>query len=114
MTTLYGIKNCSTVAQARKWLEAHQIAHEFHDFRQDGLEESIVQKWCAQLDWTLLLNRRSTTWRSLPDTTKENVSADNIAALLVAHPTLIKRPVLDCEGELHLGFKAPHYQTLFT
>lgn len=114
MVTLYGIKNCSTVAQARKWLEAHQIAHAFHDFRQEAIGEDLIQKWCAQLDWKLLLNRRSTTWRKLPEATKENVSADNVAALLVAHPTLIKRPVLDCNGQLHLGFKESHYQTLFT
>ncbi|MEY3017429.1 MAG: hypothetical protein RL336_564 [Pseudomonadota bacterium] len=113
MTTLYGIPNCDTVKKARIWLEQHSIDFTFHDFRKDGLEASTVKAWCARIDWETLVNKRSTSWKKIDEATRNNLCRDNVAALLVAYPTLIKRPVLDNTNILAVGFNADHYQQLF-
>ena len=94
MLTLYGIKNCDTVKKARHWLEAHGIAYQFHDFRQDGLEQKRLQSWIKALGWEAIVNKRSTTWRNLADKDKAISDAQQAVKLLLANPTLIKRPVL--------------------
>jgi Spx/MgsR family transcriptional regulator len=113
MTVLYGIPHCDTVKKARRWLDDHGVAYRFHDFRADGLDEKQLVRWTAQLGWETLLNRRGTTWRRLPEAQRDNITdaAGAIAAML-AHPSLIKRPVLDREGVLCIGFAADHYATL--
>ena len=110
---LFGIKNCDTVKKAKRWLEAQHIDFEFHDFRADGLTEPQVQAWIAQLGWEALLNKRSTTWRQLSDADKQNLDDDTVTQLLCQHPTLIKRPVLQHEEALLVGFKAETYQHCF-
>lgn len=112
MIRIYGIKNCDTVRKARRWLEAQGLDYQFHDFRADGLSAAQVENWLAQLDWTVLLNKRGTTWRQLSDAEKAAVGADSVAALLAEHPTLIKRPVLEHADVLEVGFKAERYQEL--
>jgi len=114
MTTLYGIKNCDTVKKAIKWLNKHHIEHRFHDFRKDGIDADLVQGWLKSLDWETLVNKRSTTWKQLDEATKQKLSADNVVERLVAHPTLIKRPVLVTEHHVTVGFKAEHYQQLYS
>ncbi|MDO3385799.1 ArsC family reductase [Gilvimarinus sp. SDUM040013] len=112
--TLYGIKNCDTVKKARKWLDQADVAYHFHDLRSDGLSERQVQGWLAAVGTDTLINKRSTTWKGLNDIEKaQALQADSATAILLNNPTLIKRPVLECNGNVHIGFKAEHYHTLF-
>lgn len=112
-TTLYGIKNCDTVKAARHWLETHHIEYRFHDFRADGLTLAQVQAWLQELGADTLINKRSTTWKQLDATTRAGLSENNAASLLVANPTLIKRPLLDIGHQRAVGFSTELYQSLF-
>lgn len=111
---LYGIKNCDTVKKARKWLEQNDINYQFVDHRIDGIDDNHLQQWLDKLGWESLVNKRSTTYRALSDTDKANLGASTAAALLKANPTLIKRPLLVLNDELHLGFKPELYSHLFS
>ena len=113
MTTIYGIKNCDTVKKARKWLDQNNIDHRFHDVRNDGLSLQQIKQWISATNWETVLNRRGTTWRSLDSEIQEQVSADNVAQLLLDNPAMIKRPVLDKDGVITVGFKPDIYQSLF-
>ncbi len=110
---LYGIspKNCDTIKKARKWLEQAGIDYRFHDHRADGLNPADLDRWLSQLGWEALLNSRGTTFRALPDEAKQGLDTAKARALLLEHPAMIKRPLLDRDGELTLGFKADHYQS---
>lgn len=113
MITLYGIKNCDTVKKARQWLDNKAISYRFHDFRSDGLAPAQVQYFLLHCDGDALLNRRSTTWKTLNDTQKTNLNnAQTLVDLLIEHPTLIKRPVLDTGDKVLIGFNPDAYQTL--
>jgi len=113
MTTLYGIKNCDTVRKACKWLDAHNIKYTFHDVRNDGLDKNDLSAWVKSVGWESLLNRRSTTWRQLPDNDKEGINETNAIQLMSSQPTLIKRPVLIHNKNIHVGFKPADYATVF-
>lgn len=105
MLKVYGIPNCDTVKKARKWLEENQYEYQFHDFRKDGLAPAIIELWLQKTDDNLLLNRRSTTWKQLSESDKAAETRAQKVALMVAHPTLIKRPVIDFNGSISVGFK---------
>ena len=111
--TIYGLATCDTTRAARKWLDAQGVAHAFHDVRDDGLTRSTVERWVKQLGWESVLNKASTTWRELPPEAKEGLDQKAAVTLLLAHPTLVKRPVLDRGGSLSLGFKPAAYASLF-
>ncbi len=111
--TLYGLKTCDTTRAARKWLDSKRVAHAFHDVREDGLTKALVETWVRQLSWEKVLNKSSTTWRELPEAEKTDIDAKRAVLLLLAHPTLVKRPVLDRDGALTLGFKPASYAALF-
>jgi Spx/MgsR family transcriptional regulator len=113
MMTLYGIKNCDTVKKALAWLNQQGIDHQFHDFRKDGLDEKMLCAWIEELGWEALLNRRGATWRGLPETAKEPLNETRAIALMIAHPAIIKRPVLDLGASRHVGFSAEEYNVLF-
>lgn len=113
MTTLYGIKNCDTVRKARKWLEAQNIEYTFHDVRSDGLHKKDLTAWEKAVGWEILLNRRGTTWRQLPDADKESINQANAVKLMLAQPAMIKRPVLIHKKITHVGFKPVEYEALF-
>ena len=113
MTVLFGIKNCDTVRKARRWLEEHDIAFTFHDVRSDGLTHAQVAKWIDALGWEVVLNKRSTSWKTIDAPRRENLDANSVNALLVELPTLIKRPVLEYDGAVYLGFKADTYSSIF-
>lgn len=113
MTTLYGIKNCDTVKKARKWLDEQNIAYQFHDFRTDGLDNQQLQQFVTLSSWDLLLNKRSTTYRQLDDNIKANLSDDVATEQVLLQPTLLKRPLLHINDQLHVGFKAEKYQEIF-
>jgi len=112
MITVYGLKNCDTCRKALKWLDAEGLGHRFHDVRKDGLEPSDVDRWAAAVGWEVLLNKRGTTWRKLPEAETVDVDDARARALMVAHPALIKRPVFDAGGEILVGFKAEQQAAL--
>ena len=113
MTTLYGIRNCDTMKKAMKWLDEHGVAYHFHDFKKAGLDEQALKKWIAQVDWEILVNRRGTTWRKLPESVRNSIDETKAIELMLANPSLIKRPVLDTGETLQVGFKAEDYAALF-
>ncbi|CAA0083510.1 ArsC family reductase [Zhongshania aliphaticivorans] len=112
-TTLYGIKNCDTVRAARRWLEEHTIDFAFHDVRDTPLSAQQLTNWLDQLGLDAVVNKRSTTWKQLSIEQRNSLNAESAIALLLEHPTLMKRPLLDTGSTLHLGFKAADYQALF-
>ncbi|OBZ96880.1 ArsC family transcriptional regulator [Pararhizobium polonicum] len=111
--TIYGIKNCDTMKKARTWLDSHGIAYDFHDYKASGITAEVLQRWCAALGWETVLNRAGTTFRSLPDADKQGLNEDKAIALMLAQPSMIKRPVLDRDGTLIAGFKPDVYQSAF-
>lgn len=112
MLTLYGIKNCDTVKKSRRWLEDRGIEYQFHDFRQDGLDKKLLSSWVEQLGWEVIVNKRSTTWRNLSDKDKSISSNEQSIKLLLANPTLIKRPVVQNNKTLFVGFKETDFNKL--
>jgi len=109
MNTLYGIKNCDTVKKARLWLDTQGIAYQFHDFRKDGLDLALLEKWEIILGWEALLNRRGTSWRKLDESQREGVGRAKAMELMLGQPSLIKRPVLEAGRKTLIGFNAEEY-----
>jgi len=103
MSVLYGIRQCDTCRKTLKWLEQQGIEHRFHDLRTDGLDAEMIERWLTQLPLSTLINRRSTTWRTLDGTDQQRLNDGDWRELLQAHPTLIKRPLLQHEGTLFIG-----------
>ena len=110
---LYGIKNCDTVKKARHWLDEQQVSYRFHDVRTDGLDSQMIERWITTAGWEKVLNKVGTTWRKLDPAVKDHVSADNVVDLLMKYPTMIKRPVLDQNGTITVGFRPDQYTLLF-
>ena len=110
--TLYGIKNCDTMKKAWTWLDSHGVAYDFHDYKKAGVERVKLEGWVRQLGWETLLNRAGTTFRKLPDADRQNLDADKAIALMLAQPSMIKRPVLEAGGKLTVGFKPETYAQL--
>ncbi|MEM8593358.1 MAG: arsenate reductase [Pseudomonadota bacterium] len=112
MTTLYGIPNCDSVKKARNWLESHEIDYTFHDIRSDGLTQSQVSTWLALIGRDTLVNKRSTSWRQLSDELKTALSDQSTVELILQHPTLMKRPLLELSSnEIEVGFNSTVYQS---
>ena len=110
---LYGIKNCDTIKKARKWLEQQNIEYQFHDYRSDGIDRDLLNGFLQTQAWDLLLNKRGTTWRTQSDEVKNSIDQASAIALMLAHPAMIKRPVLITPTSVQVGFKADWYQTIF-
>ena len=102
--TLYGIRNCDTVRKARAWLDGRGTPYVFHDYKSAGIEETRLRGWMKEAGWERLLNRSGTTFRKLPDADKTGLDADKAAALMLAQPSMIKRPVVETERGLLVGF----------
>ncbi len=111
---LYGIPNCDTVRKARRWLADRGVDYRFHDVRKDGLKPQLLRNWAASAGWDTLLNRRGTTWRQLPEATRTAIDAERALQLMLEQPTLIKRPVLELQDHIEVGFSADRYQSLFS
>jgi arsenate reductase len=109
--TMYGIKNCDTVAKARKWLETHGQAYDFHDYKAVGIDHPRLEAWVSELGWEVLLNRAGTTFRKLDEADKQDLNADKAIALMLAQPSMIKRPVLDLGARRLVGFKPDLYES---
>lgn len=113
MVTVYGIKNCDSVKKCRVWLERHRIAYTFHDFRGDGLSEETLQQWVQRVGWETLLNRRSTSWKALAESEREAIDEASAIRLMLATPTLIKRPVVIKGSEVLVGFNEVEFKRVF-
>lgn len=109
MLTLYGIKSCDACRAARRWLDDHGIDHTLHDLRDDGLSVQMLERWASHLDWNKLLNKRSLTWRRIPEADRDNLSQSRAIALMLEHPTLVKRPVLERGKFVAVGFSEDGY-----
>ncbi|MEQ3513699.1 ArsC family reductase [Pseudoalteromonas sp. BZB3] len=113
MITMYGIPNCDTIKKAKKYLSDNNIEFTFHDYRKDGVSEELITEFCKNLGWEQVLNKRGTTYRALSDDEKSNLSEASAITHLVTAPAMIKRPILEVNGKLHLGFKAAQYDEIF-
>jgi len=112
--TLYGIPNCDTVKKARTWLDEHGRPFHFHDFKKAGITSAVIEGWMKHVDWEVLVNRKGTTWRALPDERKAAVvDAKSAIAVMLESPSLIKRPVLVGENHVQVGFNDESYQQFF-
>jgi arsenate reductase len=107
--TIYGIKNCDTMKKARAWLDSHGLAYDFHDYKSAGIDKDRLKRWSDKVGWDILLNRAGTTFRKLPDADREDLNEKMALALMLAQPSMIKRPVLDLDGKLLVGFKPEIY-----
>lgn len=113
--TLYGIPNCDQVKKARAWLSAQQVAYAFHDFKKAGVEPGRLNAWLGYVPWEKLINRQGTSWRALPDERKAAIiDADSAIELMLAAPSIIKRPILALPDSLLVGFSEALYQQNFT
>ncbi len=110
---LYGIPNCDTVKKARVWLEQHGVTHVFHDYRKDGVDPAALEQWVDEHGWETVLNRAGTTFRKLPEEARIGLDADKAVALMLAQPSMIKRPVLDLGDRRLVGFKPERYAAAF-
>jgi arsenate reductase len=111
--TIYGIKNCDTMKKARGWLDKHGVTYAFHDYKTAGIDRAALEGWVHKVGWETLLNRAGTTFRKLPEKEREGVTDTKAIALMLAQPSMIKRPVLDLGDKLLVGFKPEQYETAF-
>jgi arsenate reductase len=109
-TTIHGIRNCDTMKRARAWLEAHGVAHAFHDYKVAGIDRATLESWARRVGWERLLNRAGTTFRKLPEADREGLTEARAVALMLAQPSMIRRPVLTAGDHLLVGFDAPAWQ----
>ena len=111
--TLYGIPNCDTIKKARGWLREHDIDFVFHDYRKQGANPQQLQSMAAELGWEVMLNRRGSTWRTLPEEVRTGIDQASALGLMLDNPAIIKRPILDVKGRLHIGFNSQQYEEIF-
>jgi arsenate reductase len=109
MITIYGIKNCDTMKKARAWLAGQDISHAFHDYKASGIDRASLTGWVGEHGWETVLNRAGTTFRALPEADRQGLDADRAIALMLAQPSMIKRPVLDLGDRTIVGFKPEVY-----
>ncbi len=108
--TIYGIRNCDTMKKARAWLDARGVAYDFHDYKTAGVERERLERWAGEVGWETLLNRAGTTFRKLPERDKDGLTERKALGLMLAQPSMIKRPVLDVGGRLLVGFAPDQYE----
>ncbi len=113
MTTIYGIKNCDTMKKAFTWLDGHGVRYEFHDYKKAGIDLARLKAWSKQSGWEVLLNRAGTTWRKLSPAQQADMTQSKALELMVENPSLIKRPVLEEESTVLVGFSPDRYAALF-
>jgi arsenate reductase len=112
MVKIYGIPNCDTMKNARRWLEANGIEYDFHDYKKLGVPEKNLKNWVNQAGWETILNKRGTTWRKLDDEVKDNIDETAAIQLMLDNPSIIKRPILESGKLLLIGFKQDEYRQL--
>jgi arsenate reductase len=110
MIAIYGIRNCDTMKKARAWLDGQGIAYTFHDYKVAGIDRARLNGWAGKVGWEALLNRAGTTFRKLPEAERNGVTEKKAIALMLAQPSMIKRPVLELAGgQLLVGFRSADY-----
>lgn len=109
MLTVFGIKSCDTCRKARKYLAENDIEFRFHDVRDDGLDIQMLERWAARIGWEKLINRKSLTWRKIPEVDREDITRERAFVLLLDHPTLLKRPVLESKRFIAIGFSEKRF-----
>lgn len=110
---IYGIKACDTMQKAFAWLEGHGVAYDFHDYKKAGVTREQLSRWCRAAGWESVLNRAGTTFRKLPEADRQGLDQEKAIALMIAGPSMIKRPVLEAGDRLEIGFKPDRYAALF-
>lgn len=110
--TIYGIRNCDTMKKARTWLDEKGVAYDFHDYKAVGIDRGRLEGWAAKVGWEVLLNRAGTTFRKLPEKDREGLTEQKATTLMLAQPSMIKRPVLEAGGKILVGFKPEQYEKL--
>jgi len=111
--TLYGIANCDTIKKAKTWLRNHDIEFQFHDYRKQGLDANWLKDRVKELGWEVLINRRGTTWRQLSAEVRDSLDSESATRVMLDNPAIIKRPLLEKNGQAHLGFSDAQYLQLF-
>ena len=112
--TMYGIKNCDTIKKARTWLDKRGVDYAFHDYKSAGVDPARLERWAKKVGWEVLLNRAGTTFRKLPDKDKTGLDAAKAVSLMVAQPSMIKRPVMELAGgKILVGFSPDSYTEAF-
>ena len=114
MTTLYGIPNCDTMKKARTWLADNGVEYAFHDYKKLGIEKKKLAEWIKAVGWETLLNRRGMMWRKVPDEVKASIDEKSAMNLMLETPSIIKRPVLEANNKVTVGFKPEIYEELFS
>ena len=112
--TLFGIKNCDTMKKAMKWLDDNGVAYHFHDYKKEGVPEQRLRQWLEALGWETVINKRGTTWRKLPEEVRDTISAQSAHDIMLDNPSIIKRPVVEYEGGVSVGFNASEWATRFS
>ena len=112
--TLYGIPNCDTMKKARSWLADQGVDYVFHDYKKAGIDAERLRGWVERVGWEILLNRRGMMWRKVPQEVKDRIDEETAIALMLETPSIIKRPVLETDTGLHVGFKPEQYQEIFS
>ena len=111
--TLYGLKSCDSCRRAGKWLSENGYDYRYHDVRADGLDRALVERWAGRLDWERLLNKKSLTWRKISEVDRAGMNEERAIAVFIEQPTLVKRPLLECDEFIAVGFSADNYASLF-
>jgi len=112
MIKIFGIPNCDTMKKARKWLDKNNLDYAFHDYKKLGVPENNLKQWVKSAGWEAILNKRGTTWRKLSDKIKNNIDENSAIQVMLENPSAIKRPVLEYEKKLLVGFKEEEYSSL--
>ncbi|MBU1313349.1 MAG: ArsC family reductase [Alphaproteobacteria bacterium] len=112
--TIYGIKACDTMKKARTWLDDHGVAYHFHDYKTEGIDRTRLEQWVGAAGWETVLNRAGTTFRKLDEAAKADLDRDRAIALMLEQPSMIKRPVLQADGRIIVGFKPEIYASHFS
>lgn len=109
MLTVFGIKSCDTCRKARKYLAENDIEFRFHDVRDDGVDIQMLERWAARIGWDKMLNRQSLTWRKIPEVDRNGMTKDRALALMIENPTLVKRPLLESDTFIAVGFSEARF-----
>ena len=112
--TIYGIKNCDTMKKARTWLDQKGVAYRFHDYKSEGIDRVHLERWIDAAGWETVLNRAGTTFRKLDDGARADLDREKAISLMLKQPSMIKRPVLEAEGTIIIGFKPEFYEQHFS
>lgn len=110
--TVYGIKNCDTMKKAFDWLDKHKVAYHFHDYKKSGADEAVLTQAIAEHGWESVINRKGTTWRGLPEQTRDTMDEKTAIKAALANPSLIKRPLVTGKKGILLGFDADRFKVL--